>query len=328
MIFSEALYWHLILVLIFNLLQVSLGYSLIRNSQLLLSWTILIIGVLAIHLLLFHDPPVVRMFGLITTGLVGMKVIVATETYKKRDFQLSFLQWLFFAVGWVGMRVQPFEKLGQPALKGSWPKIRFGLWRILAGFSLIFIAHLLVNLPFRNGAWYMLITGILLIAFSLILHFGLLSISAGLWRLFGVDSYFLFIAPTKSKNLTAFWSRHWNIAFSEMTSIAVFKPLVSKVGNFCALIMAFLFSGLMHELAISIPVKTGYGGPLLYFLIQGLVVLLEKVLLKMNAEILKKPLVSKLWILFWLVLPLPLLFHREFITEIVWPLAGLDINYR
>src|SRR5690606_37647104 len=98
---------------------------------------------------------------------------------------------------------------------------------------------------------------------------GLLSISAGMWRLSGVNTDHLFKTPVKAKSLTEFWSKRWNLAFSEMTSVAVFRPLKGKVGNTAALMTAFVFSGLLHELAISVPVNSGYGLPLLYFVIQG-----------------------------------------------------------
>ena len=106
--------------------------------------------------------------------------------------------------------------------------------------------------------------------------FWLVSISAGMWRLSGVNTYLLFKQPAKALSLTEFWSKRWNIAFSEMTSVAIFRPLKNKVGSAAALMTAFIFSGLLHEIALSVPVNSGYGLPTLYFIIQGSIVLLEK----------------------------------------------------
>ena len=35
---------------------------------------------------------------------------------------------------------------------------------------------------------------------------------------------------------------------------------------------------------------------------------------------------SRAWTLFWLVAPLPLLFHPPFLRGIVWPLVGLSLS--
>jgi alginate O-acetyltransferase complex protein AlgI len=79
-------------------------------------------------------------------------------------------------------------------------------------------------------------------------------------------------------------------------------------------VVSFLASGLLHELAISVPVRAGYGLPTAYFVLQGALVVLEK-------RIRREP--GRLWTLFWLVAPLPMLFHAPFLRGIVWPLAGL-----
>lgn len=108
-----------------------------------------------------------------------------------------------------------------------------------------------------------------------------------------------------------------------MLSIAVLKPLKHKIGNPAAVLLSFLLSGLLHEFAITVPVNTGSGGPALYFVIQGMAVIAEKEMEKRGATILKNRLIAKLWTVFWLIVPIPLLFNHEFIKQIVWPLANL-----
>ena len=264
------------------------------------------------------------MLSLIATTFTAMKVIAAAESYKGKSLRLTLVQWTAFTIGWAGMRAQPFETLSSKPMPDAWPKIKFGISRIAAGFLLIFLAHRLATLPIDRDILYILITGILLIAFSLILHFGLLSISAGMWRLSGVGTYYLFKAPAKAKSLNEFWSKRWNLAFSEMTSVAIFRPLKNRTGGVVALMIAFVFSGLLHELALSVPVNNGYGLPLLYFIIQGIIVLLEKVLLNRKVRFLQNKILSRVWVFFWLVVPMPLLFHNEFIKQVVWPIAGLN----
>jgi alginate O-acetyltransferase complex protein AlgI len=189
---------------------------------------------------------------------------------------------------------------------------------------LIALAHKAILLPVSHGLIYILVSAILLVGFSLILHFGLLGISAGMWRLSGVNTYVLFRSPAKALSLTEFWSKRWNIAFSEMTSVAVFRPLKNKTWSTVALMAAFAFSGLLHELALSVPVNNGYGLPLLYFIIQGAMVLVEKALISQKISFLQHQVIARLWTLFWVIVPMPLLFHPHFIKEVVWPFAGLN----
>ncbi len=162
----------------------------------------------------------------------------------------------------------------------------------------------------------------LLPGLSLILHFGIFNIVAGIWRSIGVNVHPLFRAPLQSQSLTEFWGRRWNLAFSEMTTLAVYRPLAASVGTRPALVASFIFSGLLHELAISLPVRAGFGLPLLYFAVHGGLTLIERELTRRG-----RPLcgwVGRAWTLFWLILPLPILFHQPFLRGIVWPLIGID----
>jgi hypothetical protein len=264
------------------------------------------------------------MLAIIATTFTAMKVIAVAEGYKtKAQFTLTFKQWAVFSSGWAGMRAQPFETLGAIPLAGAWPMIRFGISRVVIGLLLILVAHGIVALNLNRDFTYVTVSIILLVGLSLILHFGLLGISAGMWRLSGVNTYLLFRQPAKATSLTELWSKRWNIAFSEMTAVAIFRPLKSRIGSGGALMASFIFSGLLHELALSVPVNSGYGLPTLYFLIQGLLVLVEKASIRHHILFLQHKIIGRIWTFFWLIIPMPLLFHLHFIKEIVWPLAGL-----
>lgn len=293
----------------------------------LVGWIMLASSVVIIHLIFLHQGPLIRMLAIIATTFTAIKPIAVTQSYKHKHkhkhVTLKFNQWLAFAIGWAGMRAQPFETLGQKQLPNAWPMIKFGISRIVAGLLLIELAHILVLVPLNPNLIYILVSAALLIGLSLILHFGFLSISAGMWRLCGVNTYLLFRQPAKSTSLTELWSKRWNIAFSEMTAVAVFRPIKSKFGSAAALMAAFIFSGLLHELALSVPVNSGYGLPTLYFTIQGILVLTEKVLANNKVMFLQNKIIARIWVFFWLVVPMPLLFHPQFIKQILWPLAGL-----
>ena len=76
-------------------------------------------------------------------------------------------------------------------------------------------------------------------------------------------------APIKATSLTEFWGRRWNGAFNQLVLETFFARLARKLGAIRATLTAFLVSGLIHELVISLPAGAGYGLPTSYFLLQG-----------------------------------------------------------
>lgn len=316
---------HLLCFALINLAVVLVGYVFIKQKLVFAGWFMLAVSIAGVYFLFINEHPILKMLAIIATTFSAMKVIAVTEGYKNRPLTLTFKQWCTYAIGWVGMRAQPFETLGQKAVPGGGEMVKFGISRIIAGALLILLAHGIVALHLEATLTYILVTPVLLVALSLILHFGLLSVSAGMWRFSGVNTYYLFRQPAKALSLTELWSKRWNIAFSEMTSVAIFRPLKNRVGAPAALMISFIFSGFLHELALSLPVNSGYGLPTLYFVIQGILVLVEKLLASRGVLFLRNRLVARVWVFFWLVVPMPLLFHEQFIKQIVWPLVGLHV---
>ncbi|HZY40006.1 MAG TPA: MBOAT family protein [Mucilaginibacter sp.] len=306
-----------------NLVLVFTGFLVIKKKKILLGWGMFVISILAVYLLFQHQNPVIKMLAIIATTFTGMKIIVVPMEYRDKPVRLNFKQWAAFAGGWVGMRAQPFETLGGDPLPGARQILMFGISRLVVGGLIILAAREIVWLPLNAGFIHVIVSVLLLVGFSFVLHFGLLSISAGIWRHSGANTYLLFRQPAKAISLTEFWGKRWNLAFSEMTSIAIFRPLRGKVGPAAALMLAFIFSGILHELALSLPVNRGCGLPTLYFIIQGGMVLLEKILREKGVNFLQNKLFAHVWVFFWIVAPAPLLFHAEFIKQIIWPMAGL-----
>jgi alginate O-acetyltransferase complex protein AlgI len=147
---------------------------------------------------------------------------------------------------------------------------------------------------------------VVLPALSLIVHFGVCLIVAAGWRAAGFDVDDIFRQPWRSRSLAEFWSRRWNVGFSEMLAVTVSRPLAPRLGRPASVIVAFLASGLLHELAISVPAGGGYGLPTLYFAIHG-------ALVAAGAR-------GRAVTLLAVILPLPLLFHLPFLRAIVIPL--------
>ena len=171
---------------------------------------------------------------------------------------------------WPGMNVRAFcAKRAVPA-----PKTREWLF---AGAKILFGA-LLVWVGVRNVApehplaagW----TG--MIGLILLLHFGLFHLLSLVWRGWSIDAKPNMRWPATATSLSDFWSNRWNTAFSDLMHENVFKALARNVGAVRAVLAVFLVSGLLHELVIALPARSGYGLPTLYFATQYLGVSVER----------------------------------------------------
>jgi alginate O-acetyltransferase complex protein AlgI len=158
----------------------------------------------------------------------------------------------------------------------------------------------------------------------MVVHFGIVTVTAGVWRWFGFDCRPIMRMPLAARSLGEFWARRWNIAFAEMTALAVARPLGPWLGKNAAVIAAFTVSGVLHELAISVPVRAGFGWPILYFALQGSLVLVERRLERIGWPIDRAGSLARVWTIGWLLVPLPMLFHPYFIAGVVWPLIGIE----
>jgi len=244
------------------------------------------------------NTPLLRMLVLIAATFVVMKIVVVVVTRTA----LTPGQWLAFA-GWFGMRPALFTRRGAPEAMSFTP----GLLAIGAGMAMLYLA--------RNVASPILVFVIALPALSLILHFGIIDVTTALYRRAGWPVNEPFRNPLASRSLSEFWGRRWNVGFSEMIAVTVHRPVRRYAGETTALMASFLASGILHELAISVPVRAGFGLPTLYFLLHGALVGVERRFPRVA---------SRAWTFFWLVAPLPILFHPPFVRGIVWPLVGLS----
>ncbi|MEO7989018.1 MAG: membrane bound O-acyl transferase family-domain-containing protein [Chryseolinea sp.] len=250
-----------------------------------------------------------------------MKTIVMVETYRGKP-TLNFFQWIVFAQGWFGMRPRLFEKFISKSLSRIKYFILTGVSRIVIGIILLALSK---RIEEQITHIYFLSNLLMLAGISLILHFGILNLSTAIWRLFGVDVKELFRSPIKAKSLQEFWGKRWNLAFSEMTALVVYKPSKGNLGQTKAMMISFLVSGVLHEIAISLPVQSGYGLPLFYFLIHALAMYAEGEVLIVK-RLLAHPVFSRVWVFSWLLLPMPLLFHSNFLIKVAEPIRNGILN--
>ena len=119
-------------------------------------------------------------------------------------------------------------------------------------------------------------------------------------------------------NLSDFWGNRWNRAFRDLTHRFLFRPLVPRLGGAGSVLVGFLFSGLVHDLVISLPARGGYGGPTLFFLLQGVGLLTIRSPLGKKLS-LGQGIPGRVFSYFVLLLPAPILFHKPFVMEVILP---------
>ena len=274
----------------------------------MISWVLLLL----VACLAWRMPPWVLMVALAGGMFATLKVI--TWRLAARVLKPPRARSLAYLLAWPGLDALAFldvsRRTPRPA-SAEWPRaaakaaagaiVTWGLVRALAAWQ-PYLAAL-------AGA-----AGILLL-----LHFGVFHLVALAWQARGVDAEPVMRAPLGASSLADFWGDRWNTAFSCLTRQWVLQPLRRRVPLAAALVACFLLSGLVHEIAISLPARGGWGLPTLYFLIQGVGIAVERSQpcwrLGLGAGWL-----GRAYALSVAALPVPLLVHAPFAHRVVIPL--------
>lgn len=259
-----------------------------------------------------HFSPFARLIfsTVILLGLIKCAVALKKPRDELRAFSRLGL-WLYFTV-WPGVEMRAFVKrtprVGYSEDDRAKQRDLFrGAGCFVAGAALLIgVAWNLSTLTFEAATW------LTFAALLLLVHFGLGAMLPWAIRQLGYAVGPLFRAPERAESLADFWSKRWNLPFVEMDRLLFLRPLLRRFGARGALLGVFLASGVLHELGISYPAFAGWGGPLLYFLLQGiLVAFIEPRLPRPFKRI-------GAWLA--ILVPLPLLFHAPFRAQLVWPL--------
>jgi len=217
-----------------------------------------------------------------------------------------------YLLAWPGLDAAAFlhERSDGSVDRNEWVG---AIYRVIAGLALIFLFARRVYPHSAYGAGWVGMVGTVLV-----LHFGVFALLSCVWRGAGIAARPLMHAPTRSQSLGEFWSRRWNTAFRDLTHRFLFRPLSERFGVTVGVVGGFVFSGLVHDLVISWPASGGWGGPTVFFTIQGAGILLERS--KQGRDIgLGGGRTGHLFAAVVLVLPAPLLFHRPFVERITIP---------
>jgi hypothetical protein len=232
-----------------------------------------------------------------------------TANRRARDWRRSLAYFLL----WPGMEPQEFfvdttEK--RHVLPNEWfsgiAKSLAGAALVLAGARMISFGHPLL------GGW----AG--MIGLVLLLHFGTFQLAALAWQCAGVPVKPIMQRPLASHSLSELWGKRWNLGFRRLSHTWVFQPLQKRFGLAAGTLGAFLASGLLHDLVISVPARAGYGLPTAYFLAQGLGVIFERS--KPGRRFgLGRGATGWLWTALVAVGPLCALFHPWFVVRVIVP---------
>ncbi|HYG77361.1 MAG TPA: MBOAT family protein [Planctomycetota bacterium] len=253
-------------------------------------------------------PPWAFMWLLAFAIYAGFKWFTWRPAHAAQAFPNAFYSagYLLF---WPGMQAEDFC-----ARKSTlWPSARdvFFAWlKMTAG--LLLLAAAIPHLPPVAAAW----TG--MGAILLVLHFGLFDLLHQLWTVMGVQTPKVMNAPLRATSLAEFWSARWNLAFRALAHDFVFRPLTRRFGIRFASFAGFLFSGIIHDVVISVPAGGGFGMPTVYFLLQWLGIQLERSAMGKRLG-LQHGVRGWCFTVLVTVAPVGLLFHEKFMNVVLLP---------
>lgn len=283
----------------------------------LLSWTPLAVLTALAATVTSQLPPWARMWSLTLSLYAGFKWL----TWRNALRQMSplspaparSLAYLCLWPGMDGVKFLTSENARLPAA-GEW---LLAIRNIVAGVAIVWLlAERCIDWQPWIAAWAGL-AGI-----GLLLHFGALGLLSAAWRRAGIEATAIMQRPTLARSLTDFWGRRWNTAFRDLAHQVVYRPLARRWGVRPAMLAVFLFSGLLHDVAISLPARAGYGLPTLYFLMQAAGIEIERSALGRRWR-LGGGLRGWAFAAALVLGPAGLLFHAAFLRQVVIPFLNL-----
>ena len=228
----------------------------------LAGWLLLAVLMIGADQLLLGYEPLLRMIGICCVLLGAMKGLVYAEWAGPQ--KLPMTRYAVFALLWFGMD------------PGSFVTRRKDLeWKgdVAIGLLLIVLGTL--------GAWCVWAMGwrqilVMFVPMSIGFHFGALRVLKGALRFAGFPVRTLFPNVLEARGIGDFWSKRWNVGYSQMMQRLVGRPVQKLFGESAGVMAVFVGSGVLHELAIVLPVRPGLGMPTAYFTFHGLLTLLER----------------------------------------------------
>lgn len=240
--------------------------------------------------------PAIRL-ALSTIVLYVAFKVAATLKQRHLWSEVSVEGWVWYWTVWPGMRLTGFTKQATRA-ELSW--LRRGIGGVVLGSAVL--ATTAYTSPNDQIAGWLTVVGLITLV-----HFGYADVLSWLLRRRGFQTTRLFMKPEQSKTLNEFWSKRWNLAFVEMDLLLFMRPL-RKISKRWAPLLMLVVSGLLHELALSYPAGGGWGLPMIYFVIHGIGMHLERMSWFRRLDDRIKP----WWTRILVLAPVGLVFHQPF----------------
>lgn len=220
---------------------------------------------------------------------------------------------LTYLLAWPGMDAKKFLDSRAVPLKSTGREWLWAAFKTVLGIALLWV--IARRIPVDEG----LLRGwVGLFGLILVLHFGSFHLISLFWRTRGISAEPIMSEPIKSRSLSEFWGKRWNLGFRQLAHDLIFRPLHRRIGVAAAGFLVFVVSGLIHDLVISFPARGGYGFPTAYFILQGSGVALERSIagsrLGLRGSV-------RGWLFMFVVTTGPtfLLFHPPFVLHVLVP---------
>ena len=276
------------------------------NMNKIVSICILILGLAGLYLVRELSPAQRLLYT--SLGLIGI-IKFSSLFFENVKFKslFGFMAYLFF---WPGVSTKGFIKPERTIPSDTGARF-FEHWTSFISGSVLLSTSIYLGKGESTFFNYLSLA-----SFLLIIHVGLVEILRDILKLLKFSPNVMFDRPYMAHSLRDFWSLRWNRAFVEMSKIFFVRPLRNTLPRNVLSLLVFIVSGVLHEIAISFSSGRDFGGPLLYFFIQGLGFVLEK-----------KVKLGKLLTWAIIVLPFPLLFPPSFVNLFLGGLAKFILDY-
>jgi hypothetical protein len=225
------------------------------------------------------------------------------------------LRFLAYCV-WIGMQPGQFLVGQKTAARAPIPTVSAWALDAMTGAVLLWLVPriLPVGTPWAVRFW------IALVGFCFLFLIARLDFWALIFRAMGFAVEKLWDCPIAAKTLGDFWGRRWNRIVPGFLREVIFLPVARRAGAKVALAAVFLYSGLYHE-CVSFMTRSGYGGPMLYFLLQCLGVAIENT--RPARRVLRgRVWLARAWTLAVVFLPLGLFLRPDLVNEYLVPMLA------
>jgi hypothetical protein len=250
-------------------------------------------------------------------GAFKVAAFIALSSAERRQFTPGRLLAYFL---WIGVQPGPFLPSYVPLASVPRPTWQGCLLNGATGAAILWVVPYLLpdGTPILIRAWVGLIGWIFLRLFAAFDGVTLL------YRWLGFPVEKAFFNPAAATSLGDFWGRRWNRIMSGLLRDLLFIPLARKVGVVVAGLAVFLYSGVLHEF-VSVLAERGYGGPTIYFLIQGLAVMVERTRAGRH-WLLRSAVVGRCWTALVVIVPIALVVPPGFLDDVIVPvLRGMHV---